>query len=81
MDRRILFYRKLCILCLSFLFYGSLSFAQDVGGLAGGSATNRLNRAPGSMIILTPITANQQAIQQDLKPSTSALLSSMEDST
>ncbi len=44
MDRRILFYRKLCILCLSFLFYGSLSFAQDVGGLAGGSATNRLNQ-------------------------------------
>ena len=40
MDRRILFNRKLCILALSLLFYGSLSFAQEVGG----SATNRLNQ-------------------------------------
>ena len=47
-------YRKLCAFCLSFLFCGSLSFAQvqdfgggggfGGGGSGGGSATNRLNQ-------------------------------------
>ena len=51
MDRIIIYYRKICAICLSFLFYGSLSFAQfqdfgdgGGGGSGGGSATNRLNQ-------------------------------------
>ena len=55
MYTRILYYRKLSAFCVSFLFFGSLSFAQvqDFGGggfgggggsSGGGSATNRLNQ-------------------------------------
>ena len=55
MYTRILYYSKLCAFCVSFLFFGSLSFAQvqdfggggvggGGGGSGGGSATNRLNQ-------------------------------------
>ena len=55
MNTRILYYRKLCVFCVLFLFFGSLSFAQvqdfggggfgaGGGGSGGGSATNRLNQ-------------------------------------
>ena len=54
MDSRFIYYSKLCTFCLSFLFCGSLSFAQvqdfggggfgGGGGGGGGSATNRLNQ-------------------------------------
>ena len=54
MSTRTHFYGKLCAFCLSFLFCGSISFAQvqdfggggfgGGGGSSGGSATNRLNQ-------------------------------------